>query len=821
MKKLLSLILSILMLFTMVTPAFAAYETLDDAALANLTTPLINIGSGNEAYTGSAGKLAKDLVLADLTPDKYLFKIDSSVKTEGGVADTKSYILLKNVNAGENDGYFVMVADGAPTTNSAQSAAKALANIYPGIVISTNEDKLPNRYFSADDDTSIAYYLNTENYISSHFPIMNEGNYINDHTWYTEATKEAVGHLASKTTCKIALPSVTEWTQNYERMGVKTNSYSHNPSRFVTRTPHPNKEVEFVTYNSNKYKSYGIWLITTAGFNGNAITYHWECQERPCFYLNEDFFKNVKLDMTLLKSEDNVVADILADIASTEEGKAALLETYTVSELVEIGIAAGNVEITSATITGTGECDKTLVAKVVTKGEATTTEYEWIKVAADGTETILDSVANSYKVKFADLGASIKCFVKVYEGETLVHSAYTNTVATEKAPVFEAYSNLTGVGVENTPEAYKFTHNQIEYILLQSVNADEDDGQFVTLEEPISNSNIVWYKNMDTNTTFIYDPEDPNSIAAQINEQAFYNSVISNEMNPYVNTHRWWNEPLTACTSNGVDKESKYYNAWATESKLAILSFTEYVKNADRIGYSTDSTIDTLLRTPNFSWNGPQLGIPRLLLLSTKEDADTVWSEGNQRVSTYHNTPPNTYGGYYLKPVSFYLNPDFFANVAVDFTEENTEVIAILREKLAGKTKVELIDMGYSYSDIKILFPALVSDINDVEMYDFTATAGENGDYTITYMCENTTDAPVTFKPLAAAYADLSLVDSYLASESITLDKGVPKMASFTINIGTKTASEILIKTFVWNIEEVMPIAPCADVYLATLGNEP
>ena len=61
---------------------------------------------------------------------------------------------------------------------------------------------------------------------------------------------------------------------------------------------------------------------------------------------------------------------------------------------------------------------------------------------------------------------------------------------------------------------------------------------------------------MDTNTTFIYDPEDPNSIAAQINEQAFYNSVISNEMNPYVNTHRWWNEPLTACTSNGVDKES-------------------------------------------------------------------------------------------------------------------------------------------------------------------------------------------------------------------------------------------------------------------------
>ncbi|UKI35186.1 MAG: hypothetical protein L6V93_13245 [Clostridiales bacterium] len=58
-----------------------------------------------------------------------------------------------------------------------------------------------------------------------------------------------------------------------------------------------------------------------------------------------------------------------------------------------------------------------------------------------------------------------------------------------------------------------------------------------------------------------------------------------------------------------------------------------------------------------------------------------------------------------IKTVGFYLNPDFFANVKVDFTLANTEVVTILREKLADKTVDDLRKIGYSLTEIKELFP--------------------------------------------------------------------------------------------------------------------
>ncbi|MBE7038743.1 MAG: hypothetical protein E7404_07580 [Ruminococcaceae bacterium] len=800
MKKLLSLILSILMLLTMVTPAFAAdtagykvYTNAEYVAL-NLETPLI-VYFADTALVNQGITVEKRL---DTTPQKYLFKTADTT-------DTKEYVLLKSVNAKEGDGYFVLVNE--KTDHSGNTPYNTVADKY---------------IFDVADTGSVAYKMNQDSYINQYFPLMK--NYINTHRWYTEPRSDAKEDVYS-TDAKIALPSLTEYAQNYDRIGVKFDA----GTQWRLRTPHnQNKTAWCFLSNSKKIDA------------GSAVTSTYTARyNRPCFYLNENFFKEVKLDMTYLTTEDSEAAKIIKNIASTEEGLAALNDVYTAEELIEIGIAAGNVEITSATITGTGECDKTLVANVTTNNAATTTEYEWIKVAADGTETILDSVVNSYKVKFADLGASIKCFVKVYEGETLSHSAYTNTVVTEAKPTFPSYTSvtLTGTaadGVKNTPEQYKFSVDGREMILLKSVNANADDGQFVTLEVPVSDTSIVYYDVADATefnalTKVIYDPEDSKSMAYDVNKTSFWDKetksntamdktakVIPDSVRPYLNTHRWWNEGINN-TELGYTQD-----AWATESKAAILSYTEYRENIDRIGYVDENGCAMLTRTARYDSTSVSATAtnPQVAAIGSSEYAagTTKYRFTQIGVTAGKET---TYLYWHSKPVSFYLNPDFFANVAVDFTEENTEVIAILREKLAGKTKVELIDMGYSYSDIKILFPALVSDINDVEMYDFTATAGENGNYTITYMCENTTDSDITFKPLAAAYADLALVDSYLATEDITLKPGEPKMASFTVNIGTKTASDILIKTFVWNIEEVMPIAPCADVYLATLGNEP
>ncbi|UKI36615.1 MAG: hypothetical protein L6V93_22630 [Clostridiales bacterium] len=215
---------------------------------------------------------------------------------------------------------------------------------------------------------------------------------------------------------------------NADRIGIDTGYYS-----WWTRTPHTDAKRVWIFNYYNKAKV--IEAKATVDKNANRV-------ERPCFYLDESFFKNVKLDMTLLKTDGSAAAEVLKNIADTEGGLDALKKIYTAEELAEIGIS-GSVKITNATLAGTGNCGDTLVATAETDNASDNTSYEWIRDNADGTTTTLDCTANSYTVKFDDLSASIKCLVKVYDGETLSDSKYTNAITTEAKPTFETSWNST------------------------------------------------------------------------------------------------------------------------------------------------------------------------------------------------------------------------------------------------------------------------------------------------------------------------------------------------------------------------------------------
>ena len=80
-------------------PAAAAHMPIDETLETNLANP----------YNDSSLGVASSDRLAN-TPDEYTFSADDG--------DTKKYILLKNVNASENDGFFVMTVgyseNGAP-----------------------------------------------------------------------------------------------------------------------------------------------------------------------------------------------------------------------------------------------------------------------------------------------------------------------------------------------------------------------------------------------------------------------------------------------------------------------------------------------------------------------------------------------------------------------------------------------------------------------------------------------------------------------------------------------------------------------------------
>ncbi len=719
----------------------------------------------------------------DTTPTKYLFKTADTT-------DNKEYIILKSVNAGADDGYFVLV------------------NGYTDTVVQTPYNTVANKtYFDVKDENSGAYIMNSDGYMQKYFPLMKD--YIKTHRWYTEPTSSAYADVHS-TDAKIALPSLTEYAKNADRIGVNNGN-----SQWILRTPRSSTD-------GNVY----LWFFMNSNKNidGNAPTDYkaWSGRSnRPCFYLSKDFFKNVKLDMSLLKTQDSETAKIIKEIASEEDGIQTLKTAgYTESDLTELGIATGSVKITSAELKGDGKCGKTLTADVKTDGTATKTSYSFYGVKADGTSALLETnETGAYTVKFADLDyAKINCLAEVYSGETLSHSAYTNEITLETKPTFAsapAGGKWTGArenaGTANTNGEYNFTVNGKEFTLLKSVNVGANDGQFVMSATGLrgGDETTSWYTDYGQDVeAFIYDPADTRSLAYKVNTADKVNEVIPSQMADYINSHRWWNEGIKSFSG-----ETVYYqkDAFAADSKLALLSYTEYAENIERIDY-TKLNNNALLRSPEYDWNGSKNGNPRILYMYKGSSGLGILDAVGY--TTEANIAANKkYGYWQAKTIGFYLNPNFFAEQKVDFDiDKNTEVVKILREKLESKTVDELRTIGYSLTEIKDLFPDKVAGYGKIAMIDFSKD-GNN----VKFTCVNLSDDSITFKPVAAVYASDAMVCSNIGEE-ITLAKGESKPVNVTLDVGTSTPDTL--KAFAWNVETLTPFAPCKTVNYTALAPE-
>ena len=770
------------MIVSVSAPAFADGETTEKGYMVytkeeynalNLETPLKYYWS----TTPLNNQVSVDNRL-DTTPTKYLFKTADTT-------DSKEYIILKSVNAGADDGYFVLV------------------NGYTDTVVQTPYNTVADKtYFDVKDENSIAYKMNADNYMTKYFPLMK--NYINVHTWYTEPIDDNFTTVYS-TDAKIALLSLSEYAKNADRIGVKNGK-----DQWLLRTRRNNSVLWFFITSQKSVD--GNAKPDYAGWSGRS--------NRPCFYLSKDFFKNVKLDMSLLKTPDSEAAKIIKEIASEENGIATLTKAgYTESDLTELGIATGGVKITSATIAGNGKCGSTLTAKVTTEGTATKTSYSFYGVKADGTSTLLETnETGTYTVKFADLDyAKINCFAEVYSGETLSHSAYTNEITLETKPTFAsvpAEGKWTGkrenAGTANANGEYNFTVNGKEFTLLKSVNAGANDGQFVMSATGlvVGDESTSWYTDYGQDVeTFIYDPADVRSVAYKVNTTDKVNAVIPSQIINYVNSHRWWNEGIKTSDSTGVIYQKE---AFATDSKLALLSYTEYVENIERINY-TKLSRNALLRSPEYDWNGPKSGNPRILYMYNNNGALGVLDAA--KYTSEDNINANKkFAWWQGKTIGFYLNPNFFAEQKVDFTLANTEVIAILREKLADKTVDDLRKIGYSLTEIKELFPDKVANLGKIAMIDFSKD-GNN----VKFTCVNLSDGSITFKPVAAVYASDAMVCSNIGEE-ITLASGASKDVNVTLDVGTSTPDTL--KAFAWNVATLTPFAPCKTVNYAALAPE-
>ena len=140
MKRILSLFLCILISVSAISPAFAMAVDLTDEENKSLEFPLKAYGS--DSAMGVSSKL-------ETTSQKYLFKL---ANTESGEY-AGEYVLLKNVNAGAENGYFVI------TNGTTQK----------GVAYNTNGNSKENLVFDVDVDGSIAKVLNGDTYLNGYF----------------------------------------------------------------------------------------------------------------------------------------------------------------------------------------------------------------------------------------------------------------------------------------------------------------------------------------------------------------------------------------------------------------------------------------------------------------------------------------------------------------------------------------------------------------------------------------------------------------------------------------------------------------------------
>lgn len=317
-------------------------------------------------------------------------------------ADTPGteFVLLKGVNSDNSDGYLVMRRRTSKTLqhlgavkeeiNGTQTIVQA-HKYYDEYREHNYKDESGNAVntpysefiFDSSDPKSIASIMQTDEYLgSSDYSDLGSSvnvpeeirGYVNSHDWWVE--KSAGEKAAYTTNGKYSLLSYTDYMEN--RAAIGTSAADTGGGTWMFRSPASLSSAVFL-----EMKAGGRFNSRPIG-NADSI---WSAQ-RICFYVNSDFFRNVKLNTASLG--DDVKAVLMRECTpkrATELG-------YTASERETIGYRELHFGSTFGKRTSTG---KVYLSKAVTN-ESDVSSSITVRFAeydsAGNLETVSESSAN-------------------------------------------------------------------------------------------------------------------------------------------------------------------------------------------------------------------------------------------------------------------------------------------------------------------------------------------------------------------------------------------------------------------------------------------
>ncbi len=499
---------------------------------------------------------------------------------------------------------------------------------------------------------------------------------VDDHTWLTERSAAITNDYTFKASATVL--SIAETVKYADRL--------YSVDRMMLRNGHiadTSKKRPFVYVNGNNFSA------TTANVGGLATK-----KIFPIFYLSEDVFKNVKLDLSV--TGEDVRALIVEHNNSDEETLKAI--GYTDDDLIALGVKE-DIKDENAPETVTISVEKAVPGYPVTvlaDGTAITDQtvlwyvsdtedgaYEQIVGETGDNWQIINACANKY-IKAEILGVKSNA-IAVGKGVTTTTSYVIDSTTTKPAQ----YSFRVADSKENASLYYQMLDSETvdgkkQYFIVQ-LGSSVLNGKICS-----DSTNLKWDPTLNSANVkhLAYWLENYWSKGLTTSEvwtgYAASSKVMEEALREYVPEHTWLTERSAAVA-----------NDYTFKAHASILSIAEVLKYRPRL-YADD--IDKM-----FMRNG--------------HIADTT----KKRAYSYVNTrniaciAPNTSMASTKVLPAFYLTEDFFKNVKLDLNATGAEVLSQLAEL---NTIDELASIGYTQKEIAVI----LNGVNEFYLADSTGS---------------------------------------------------------------------------------------------------
>ena len=556
-----------------------------------------------------------------------------------------------------------------------------------------NFDAKNSQRYSTERETNIGFWLNSS--------FLNGGNdgsmlpdeimaYLKEHEWVTNniVADAENGIETTYNTAKLALMSIEEFNRYSGRFGIVDSM----PYRWWLRS------------SSNGTQALCADIVkAAAGTVGFTTRYDLASKlaVRPVFYLDNEFFANIKIDAYMAgENVKSVIRDEYPDYANLKNAG------YSDEELAELGYEIQTPEYDF------GELESVTIHGVRAEGE------EWTAVwdSADIPESMLEFQWYYGPASIADKrtkaipNANSKTYIPSIDELTALNGVYndwpiwlrvrlkSNGTTIDVQTSLPPARNYTGIegAARTTPTEYVFTVDGQDFILL-----DTDESGFLVLAKDAYGS--MSFDTSKTNSKL--DPSSATNIGSWLNGE-FLESGSGGKMLPQaIKDSLVTANYKTTRLNNGIEE----YNITA---KIALLSLEEYNRYAYKIG-AAEMGGAWWLRTATNS--------TQVLALTTNADTGLTDRRNVELTSS-------------VRPL-FRIDRSFFTKQRVGMGEE----------------VMKLLGTAYSYDELKGIYTEheLIDKFGVPRSYRIIDCRRENGSIIVDFenLTENTGSPVVILQP--------------------------------------------------------------------------